>query len=325
MKLYILSNKHLLNLYLPFALLLLIAQNFISLNSEPLNTLNNNLSTAYISKGLAEFQINDNYPVIPKDPKKISLLIDFIEKSLRDKDTSPKLIPLLAHYQQITYRYLSRESIKAKQVMSFLPKRWKHIYSLHLSARAELLSLSLGKNYPTHIPAWQIIPPEPSINLISYYKKAQLQTGIDWEILAAINLIETGMGRIRGASVANAQGPMQFLPSTWALKGIGNNGDIYDPEDSILAAARYLVMRGGLTDIKDGLWGYNNNYSYGRAVLIYAQLLKVDPLSFNGLYHWKIHYRSKEGDLWLPVGFRTDQPLPISIFIKQFPSSVPPF
>jgi hypothetical protein len=29
------------------------------------------------------------------------------------------------------------------------------------------------------------------------------------------------MGRIDGVSVANAQGPMQFLPSTWAEAGIG--------------------------------------------------------------------------------------------------------
>ncbi len=34
-----------------------------------------------------------------------------------------------------------------------------------------------------------------------------------WYYLAAINLIETRMGRIDGLSTAGAQGPMQFLPA----------------------------------------------------------------------------------------------------------------
>ena len=61
-----------------------------------------------------------------------------------------------------------------------------------------------------------------------------------------MNLVETGMGRIDGISVANAQGPMQFLPTTWAEAGIGQ-GNIRDPHDAIQAAARYLVRRGGLS------------------------------------------------------------------------------
>jgi len=73
-------------------------------------------------------------------------------------------------------------------------------------------------------------------------------------VLAAVNLVETGMGRIDGVSIANAQGPMQFLPSTWAEPGIGK-GNIRNPHDAIQAAARYLVRRGGLRDIRRGLWG----------------------------------------------------------------------
>lgn len=138
-----------------------------------------------------------------------------------------------------------------------------------------------------------------------------------------MNLVETGMGRIDGVSVADARGPMQFLPSTWAERGIGK-GDIRDPEDAIHAAARYLVRRGGLKDIRKGLWGYNNSNRYGRAVLHYAELLRLDPQAFNGFYHWEIHYTSAAGDLWLPVGYNQPRPLPVTTYLERFPASAPP-
>ena len=74
------------------------------------------------------------------------------------------------------------------------------------------------------------------------YRKAEAATGIPWEVLAAVNLVETGMGRIDGISVANAQGPMQFLPSTRAERGIGK-GDIRDPHD----AKTFAVASGATT------------------------------------------------------------------------------
>ena len=81
-----------------------------------------------------------------------------------------------------------------------------------------------------------------------------------WQVLAAVNLVETGFRRLDGVSVANAQGLMQFLPSTWAEPGNGR-GNIRNPDDAIQAAARYLVRRGPRRDLRRGLWGYNNNDS----------------------------------------------------------------
>ena len=141
-------------------------------------------------------------------------------------------------------------------------------------------------------------------------------------MLAAVNLVETGMGRIDGISVANAQGPMQFLPSTWSERGIGK-GDIRDPHDAIQAAARYLVRRGGLKDIRRGLWGYNNSSHYGEAVLQYAKLLEEEPLSFRGLYHWEIHLATSAGDLWLPIGYEQRQPLAVEAYLARMPVSRP--
>jgi membrane-bound lytic murein transglycosylase B len=196
-------------------------------------------------------------------------------------------------------------------VLAALPDRWKRVVERHLAARREFLRMGRRRR-PTVLPAWRIIAPEPAKNLLTYYQKAESTTGIEWEVLAAVNLVETGMGRIDGISVANAQGPMQFLPTTWAEAGIGQ-GNIRDPHDAIQAAARYLVRRGGLADIRKGLWGYNNSDYYGRAVLLYASLMREDPLAYIGLYHWEIHFNAADGDLWLPVGY-----------LKNHPTSRPP-
>ena len=74
------------------------------------------------------------------------------------------------------------------------------------------------------------------------YREAERRFGVDWDYLAAINLVETGLGRIRGTSVAGAQGPMQFIPSTWDIYGEGRHQ--LDAHDSILAAGRFLRDQG---------------------------------------------------------------------------------
>jgi len=105
--------------------------------------------------------------------------------------------------------------------------------------------------------------------------------------------------------------------------GIGA-GDIRDPHDAIQAAARYLVRRGGLQDIRRGLWGYNNSDYYGRAVLLYASLIKDDPRAYTGLYHWEIHFNAAAGDLWLPVGYNQPRPIAVTDYLRQHPESRPP-
>ena len=167
-----------------------------------------------------------------------------MEAALRDPSTAKADLPDLGHQQQVIYRVLSKDAVRSAAVLAALPTQWRSMAERHLAARREFLRMSRGRG-PSTLPAWRIIPPEPADKLISYYKKAEAATGIEWEVLAAVNLVETGMGRIDGVSVANAQGPMQFLPTTWAEPGIGA-GDIRDPHDAIQAAARYLVRRGGL-------------------------------------------------------------------------------
>ena len=262
------------------------------------------------------------YPQVPADNSATAALLARVETALRDPSTAPEQLPELGHQQQVIYRVLSKQPTRSAAVVAALPQRWRSVAQRHLAARREFLSMA-RKPGPSTLPAWRIIQPEPAEQLLSYYRKAETATGIAWEVLAAVNLVETGMGRIDGVSVANAQGPMQFLPTTWAQAGVGE-GDIRDPHDAIQAAARYLVRRGGLQDIRKGLWGYNNSDYYGRAVMLYASLMKEDPRAYTGLYHWEIHYNSADGDLWLPVGYAQQQPIAVQEYLKRHPRSRPP-
>ena len=262
------------------------------------------------------------YPLVPAEPAELATLLAAVEQALRDSATPAEALPDLGHQQQVIYRVLSTDQPRSQQVVNALPPRWRSVAERHLAARREFVRMSRGRG-PKKLPAWRIIPPEPAANLLSYYRKAEAATGIKWEVLAAVNLVETGMGRIDGISVANAQGPMQFLPTTWAEPGIGI-GDILDPNDAIQAAARYLVRRGGLQDIRRGLWGYNNSDYYGRAVLLYASLMKEDPAAYTGLYHWEIHFNAADGDLWLPVGYNQPQRITVQKYLQTNPASRSP-
>lgn len=262
-----------------------------------------------------------HYPLVPASPAAVASLLSQVETALRDPATPAKLLPALGHQHQVIVRRLSHQLGLAQQVRALLPGRWQPVLDRHLTARRAFLAMHRGDPI-SRVPAWRIVAPEPADELLRHYRKAAAATGIDWEVLAAVNLVETGMGRIDGLSVANAQGPMQFLPSTWAERGIGA-GDIRDPHDAIQAAARYLVRRGGLKDIRRGLWGYNNSHHYGEAVLQYAQLLKDDPQAFRGLYHWEIHIATSAGDLWLPVGYHQTRPLAVESYLQHMPASRP--
>ena len=264
-----------------------------------------------------------HYPLVPGDPVELAELLMAVESALRNPATPSEDLPSLAHQQQVIYRVLSRDLPRSQLVLPQLSEPWRQVADRHLAARREFLTMRQNRPASRTLPAWRIIAPEPADLLLSYYQKAEAATGIEWEVLAAVNLVESGMGRIDGVSSANARGPMQFLPSTWAEPGIGK-GNIRDPHDAIQAAARYLVRRGGLENIRKGLWGYNNSDYYGNAVLHYAALIKADPSAYVGLYHWEIHYDTNAGDLWLPIGYAQKQPIDVRDYLEDVPISASP-
>ncbi len=264
-----------------------------------------------------------HYPLVPNEPAELAELISNIEAAVVNPQLANADITALAHQQQVIYRVLSHRPDLSAAVRSRLEPRWQWVFDQHIAARRAFLAMHHGPGSST-LPAWRIQSPVAADQLLKAYRSASAATGIDWTVLAAVNLVETGMGRIDGVSVANAQGPMQFLPTTWSEPGIGNGGDIRDPWDSIHAAARYLVRRGGLKDIRRGLWGYNNSDHYGRAVLHYAALLKKEPLTYRSLHQWQIHYASSAGDLWLHEGFEEPQPVSVTDHLRRRPYSAPP-
>jgi membrane-bound lytic murein transglycosylase B len=153
------------------------------------------------------------------------------------------------------------------------------------------------------LPPWRIVEPPPADELLRIYQEAGAEFGVPWQYLAAMNLVETFMGRIRGTSVAGAQGPMQFIPSTWAAFG---QGDINDYRDAIRAAARYLAANGAPEDMAYALYRYNPSDDYVRGTTLYAEVMRADPQAFRGYYHWQVYYLTTEGDRLLPVGFGED-------------------
>ena len=107
------------------------------------------------------------------------------------------------------------------------------------------------------------------------YEAAGKRFGIPWTLLAGIGMAETGHGRNKNNSIVAAQGPMQFMPATFASVGIDGNGDgvkdIRNPADAIFSAANYLVKSGVKTDVRKGILAYNHATWYVNDVLFYAQ------------------------------------------------------
>ncbi len=234
----------------------------------------------------------------------------------RARSTDEDVRRAAAFATQLLYRQLARTEAWVEPVRTAVPKRYRAHLTAHLTARHSLRSVLTTLS--DELPAWEIIDPAPTADLLRFYREGERTYGVRWQVLAAINLVETGFGKIRGLSTAGAQGPMQFIPSTWAAYG---EGDINDPHDAILAAARYLAANGGDNGagIEAALYRYNNHAGYVAGILAYASILDRDPQALHGLVRWQIVYLSTIGDLWLPVGYFETAPVPVRQYVRQHP------
>jgi len=119
--------------------------------------------------------------------------------------------------------------------------------------------------------------------LLPIYQAAGIQYGVPWQILAAINEVETDYGNDLSVSTAGAVGWMQFMPTTWLQYGVDALGagyaDPYNPVDAIFAAARYLHAAGASSNLHTAILAYNHSEAYVSSVLLRAKLIASYPQS----------------------------------------------
>jgi hypothetical protein len=239
---------------------------------------------------------------VPGDAVDLATQLSGTESAIRNTATPPGALVQLGQLEQLDYGRLTAHPDWDATVQALLPSDLREPAGLIVDAGRQLDSLDAGSRPSYRLPAWNIVAPAPAPVLIGDYQVASAATGIPWTFLAAINLVETRMGRISGDSSAGARGPMQFLPATWAMYGDG--GDIESPGDAIAAAARLLHARGAPADMARALYHYNPSRRYARAVTDYARVIAGDPQAFLGLYQWQVFVTTPSGQLLLPVGYR---------------------
>ena len=162
--------------------------------------------------------------------------------------------------------------------------------------RLALIALTLAFAGTAHAAVYAIVPTAPAPlqfapelmtpaatpvqlsypQLLDLWQRAGATYGIPWQVLAAINKVESNFGRNMGPSSAGAIGWMQFMPGTWLEWGIDGNGDgvadPWNPYDAVYSAARYLAASGGATDLYDAVYAYNHADWYVQEVLNLANL-----------------------------------------------------
>lgn len=186
-----------------------------------------------------------------------------------------------ARFLQGRVRFLAKHPRVAKRTIGLLPGALRaHVRHLVAAAR-KLTKLSGGKRRKL-----KTGEPPPVSELVGYYEKANRLYGIAPHYLAAIHHVETKFGRVKSHSTAGAKGPMQFIPSTWRIYGKG--GNIQNPHDAILAAARLLRANGAPRSYARALYAYNPSKLYVVAVTRYAKRIASDPYVLLYLYSWDV-------------------------------------
>ncbi|MDX6486427.1 MAG: hypothetical protein QOF43_1580 [Gaiellaceae bacterium] len=189
--------------------------------------------------------------------------------------------------QRIVLR-LSDAPALARAVIRLLPSRVAHDVADDVLAHRELARLTPARP----LSAFHVGPAAAAEKLRAYYAEGQRRSGVAWQVLAAVNYVESDFGRARESSVAGAQGPMQFIPSTWARYG---RGDVHDPHAAILGAARFLRAAGAPGDERAALYRYNPSRAYVDAIERYAGRIRRDPRAFLVFYARRLIVRTPAG------------------------------
>ncbi|MGH3897400.1 MAG: lytic murein transglycosylase, partial [Pseudonocardiaceae bacterium] len=250
-------------------------------------------------------------PRAAADPPALARQITVAETAIRDPATPPELVAAGGRTAQVAYLSLAKRPDWDAAVLADVPAPLQDTVRRNTAAGREFEAMSTRVS--TTLPAWRIVEPLAGPQLREYYAEAQQRFGVPWPVLAAVHLVETRMGRIVGLSTAGAQGPMQFLPGTWARYGLG--GDVWNTRDAILGAANYLAANGGADGTDAGLdkalYRYNNDTRYVRGVRHHAALMQADERAFLGFHAWEVYSRTHLGDVLLPTGYEAPRSMPV--------------
>lgn len=242
----------------------------------------------------------DEHPSAPRARAGLAARIQQAERTIADPSSPPDAVRRAGEFQQLASRTLATSGARTRRrVMSALHGRAAAVMAADVDAAGNLNALTAPQ--PALPENWRIIAPLAPGKLARIYRTAARSSGVPWAYLAAVNFVETKFGRIVGPSTAGAQGPMQFLPPTFAEYGEG--GDIHDPRDAIPAAARMLAANGAPRDMAGALRAYNDSSSYVTAVTAYARVMQRWPRAFEGYWNWRVFFKTSHGTYVLPVGY----------------------
>ncbi len=240
---------------------------------------------------------------LPQDPQALAARLTQVSDGLdtaigawlgggnRARGAPRGAVSLQGLYVQRAYRLLARRSRLASRTLPYLPARLRGSARDSVAALRDLMRLTPPS--PKHR-RFRIGQAAPAAELVSFYRAAQRRFGVSWNVLAAVNLVETDFNRIRSSSSAGAQGPMQFMASTWRMYGLG--GNVHDPHDAILGAANYLHRSGAPDSYRQALYHYNPSPLYVDAVLRYAREMAASAQAFFRFYPWQVFVRTSSGD-----------------------------
>jgi len=238
-------------------------------------------------------------PVPAMEPTALARQLTMVELAIRDPQVTGDQLQWYGHLQQLIFGRLADFPEWKDAVIAAQPAHVQAPLRNGLEAGRQLRSM--GGSPAKTLPDWRILAPPPPDELLRYYREAEAAFGIHWYFLASINLVESRMGRIRGDSSAGAQGPMQFMPATWAAYG---QGDVNSYRDAIMGAARYLRASGAPGDMPRALFAYNRSIPYVNAITLYADAMRIDDNVFRGYWGWQVYYWMVDGPLLLPEGWK---------------------
>src|SRR5262249_32110646 len=201
----------------------------------------------------------------------------------------PDQVTLDALYSQRIELLMAERPRLARLTLQRVSAKVAAVARTNLIAKRELWRLTP----PTRRRRFRTGPALPAATLLRYYREAQGRFGVPWNLLAAVNFVETAFNKLRTESATGAQGPMQFMPATWRAYGLG--GKVRDPHDAILGAANYLHANGAPSNLRRALFRYNPSLLYVDAVLRYAARIQADRRAFYEYYARQVFVRTASG------------------------------